>query len=137
MKKQKPKIHKNHIELFKIFPFETHIVVVCAGSHEEVLSLLNDKKNKEISDFIYSCVNEFTIEGTDIGAVVSHPTTEKPIIIYLKNRERDNDFFITLMHETHHVVYKLSKQFSFVDEPEFQAYMHGYLYNQFYKIYNK
>lgn len=135
MKKNK-KTKKKNKEFFgdyRIRPFHTDIIIACLNKGEDICKHLNRKKNKELSDWMKKFVDKIpTPEGS--GAMIFCPKTNKPLILFLKNRSRDWDFYGTLMHEINHIVYHLARNLKFEDEPEFQAYLTESLFTDFRRL---
>lgn len=133
--KNKPK------EIFKFISigmYDLGLIVACLDKPENIHKMLNMKANKEASDWLKDSVSDFQMPLLgDGGALIFNPETKKPLILYMKNKERTWEFWDTLIHETHHLVYVTSEFIGFKSEIEHQAYFMETVFRQIRRIINK
>lgn len=107
---------------FCIEPMGGNLIVACLSDGKDIHKELNKKRNKNISDWVREHVKEFPMPDGD-GAIVYSTETNRPIILFIKNKERNWSFYETLLHELHHLVFHCSMYYGFEKEAEFQAYL--------------
>lgn len=133
--KSKPK------EVFKfinIGMYDLGLIVACLDNSKDIHKRLNLKSNKEASDFLNRNIDEFpTPFENDGGCIIINPETNKPLILYMKNKERTWEFWDTLIHEVHHIVYKTAQYVGFEKEIEHQAYLMETVFRQIRRLLNK
>ena len=103
----------------------TSIIVVCCSGAKELQDMLQKSKlvskeaKKELIDIQADNVN---------GAVFYNIETNQPLLLYIKDRKKDWNFYEVLLHETNHVVYYFMKAIESTNEPEFRARLHEMLF---------
>lgn len=116
-----------------IEPLNAFLIVACLNDSKTIHKHLNKKKNKSTSDWLKEHLKDFPLP-TGSGGVVYNQETHRPVILFVQNKERYWQFWETLMHEVHHVVYYCSRYYGFVDEPEFQAYLVEFIFKYVRKL---
>ena len=133
--KKKPK------EVFKFISigmYNLGLIVTCLNDPKDIHKHLNKKKNKKASDWVYESISDFPVPfDTDDGCIISNPENKKPLILYMKNKERTWEFWDTLIHEVHHIVYRTAEYAGFEKEVEHQAYFMEDVFRQIRRILNK
>jgi Zn-dependent peptidase ImmA (M78 family) len=107
---------------YRIRPFHADLIIACLNDSKDLYKHLNKKKNKHLSDWLKKFIDKIP-NPNGVGGMIYDPETSKPLILFIQNKKRDWEFYGTLMHEINHVIYHLSRNLGFQDEPEFQAYL--------------
>jgi len=111
---------------YKIDIFNIEILFCCCDDFQDVKDYVKKTKmNKAWKDEV---INE---NGQFDGIVFSDDDTNRPYLIFVKQRKHDWYFYEVLLHETNHVVFYLAKQCGFTEEPEFQATLQEQLFREF------
>jgi len=114
------KKNKEVFELMFVEPFGTGLLLYSGAKFENIKNHLN--KNKKISKWVHAQIESFQTPDSK-GVVVRNVDTEKAIILFIKQTEKDWDFFETLVHEITHLVENYSRWAHFEEESEFKAYL--------------
>lgn len=124
---------KEFIGFYDIKILDISILLAVVDDHNSFLKLINNKKNKEYSDFISNNIGNFNI--SDGSGVVYRETNNKPLIVYIDSfYYKDNALEDILTHETNHLIERLSKYADFENESEFKAYLQTYIKKEFKNI---
>lgn len=124
---------KDFFGIITIQPIAHNLVVVCVKDYKDTVKHLSKKKNKAISDWI-KLHHKGDIKLPDGQGGLFYNKEDKPLILFIENKKRDWYFYGTLLHETNHLVYYLSKYCGFSDECEFNAYLHESVFQQIRKL---
>lgn len=103
--------------------FGNSLVVFCGKNPGDLYKHLNQKKNKEISDFIRKNTKDLKIDSDKQGAVYYNDSDLFAPLLVIKNRKRDWIFFEALIHEVTHYVDLNLERIGAVGEREFRAYL--------------
>ncbi len=126
----------NITKLYNIEPMDCTVLFSCTESVDDLIRTV--QKNKKMRQFLTEreAMKELLEMDEDCdGFVISHEKTEKPAIIFVRNRKRKGWYFYeVLLHETNHLVYFLSKYYGFDQETEYQATLHEGLFRNFRRL---
>lgn len=114
-------------------PFKQDINVVIGGGYKEYAAWMKKKGYEE--DELLESVFADKIESKSHGFTAFRPG--QPIILWLEDYKNDWFFTDTLLHELHHVVFKLSEHFGTETEMECQAHLFISLLQKIRKEVNK
>lgn len=126
---------KSFIGFYTIELLDISIVFAYVKSNKDFLELLNKKSNKDVSEFILKKLGkEFEICDNSSG-VIYDKNSSLPVMIYIDSTYKylDHD----LVHETNHLIRRLSEYYGFTGESEFTAYLQTFLFKEFKKIIKK
>lgn len=120
---------KKIIQPYKIDIFNMEILFCCCPNFQDVKDYVKKTKmDKAWKDEVLNKNGQFD------GIVFSDDDTNRPYLIYVKQRKKDWYLFEVLLHETNHLVYYLAKHAGFTGEPEFQALLHEQLFRDFRRL---
>lgn len=126
MKEKKPTIF---VQDFGVY--DQDMLVAVGATKDDVVKFC--KKTKAAEAFI-----KFVEDNSDIFATMERDKKKGGLfcgdfngakMMILREVEDTAEYWLSLVHETHHTVFYFSKEFSLENEPEAQAYLFGYLLN--------
>jgi hypothetical protein len=109
-------------------------ILVLAGVQDKktVFRFLKKKKvKKESSKWVLENFDEWNEEMKEKQkGLVCFNTEIKCLVLVLRKPDDSWDYWTSLLHEVHHLVYEISHQKYFVDEGENQAYLFEFLFTE-------
>ena len=122
--KKKPKFKILFFQDWGTFSNET---LVCVGaSKQEILTFM--KANAVKPELIKLFEHKREPKDTS-SAFVWTPDDSGCTLLWIRDWTGSPDDLDTLVHETNHLVYEISRDKGFKDEPEIQAYQQAYLFS--------
>jgi hypothetical protein len=111
-----PKNDMNRYFIYTIEPWKRPLLVVVGCSMDDIaaISSVFQKTEKVIEDV--------KADPPMHGDEAAHWQKDGETILWLESWENDDEHKATLLHETNHIIYYLSRYVGFQDEPEAQAY---------------
>lgn len=130
--KTKKKYKKPKIFTQGMGTYADQLLVICGASKKEVFSFL--KKGKASVKFSEWVLNDFShweesIKNRVKGLFCFNDEIQGAVL-FIGPVDDDWGYWQILMHEIHHVVFKISHQKAFVDEIEAQAYLFEFLFKE-------
>ena len=124
MKKKNPIIFIQPID-----PYKTDALIACDISQEEIVKWLKKQKvRKDFLDWVETDKNTFEVLEKNMAIFCWNEKIRGNMII-LKNYKDSWEFWETLMHEIHHLVFEMSKRKMMLEEMEAQAYLFEHLFH--------
>ena len=118
----------NKLEFITIPPMNHKLVICRADKPMELYKLI--KKNKKILTWLKKKkLGRFELDGGEDAITLNNEATGSPCLAAFFKKMPDID----VIHETNHLVFDLAKYYGFEDEPEFNAYLQTWLYNEIIK----
>lgn len=114
------------IELITIPPLNHHLLISKVKNAKEFCEVL--LRHKKEFNWLKRKLGKFELDG-DENAVVLSKNNIPRACIFFKTLNKEN-----VIHETNHIVFDLAKFYGFENEPEFNAYLQTWLYNEIIKI---
>jgi hypothetical protein len=104
--------------------FKTQTFVMIGYTKDELIKKI--KKYHDVGE-VLSEIEKIDFEHVS-GFVIE--TKSKKKLLFIRSYSNQWTDIDTLTHEIHHLVYFISEQFNFKDEPEAQAYLYEYLFHE-------
>jgi hypothetical protein len=124
MKKTKQPFSAIFFQQWETFTNET---LVCVGvSKEEILQFM---KRSKVKDDLIDLFNKVGPQPGVSGFVWTPKNTGCTLLWLDSFNGRERDMF-TLIHETNHLIYDISRDKGYVNEPELQAHQQEFLFKQ-------
>jgi hypothetical protein len=119
---KKPKFNTIFIQDWGTFSNET---LVCVNRDKaQILRYMRQTRIKPELIELFEAKSE-----TDAAAFVWTPSRTGCTLLWLREWVGDSEDLDTLVHETNHLVYDISRDKGFKDEAEIQAYQQAYLFS--------
>lgn len=117
------KIYSQEISLLK-----THLIVLCCKTSKEGDKAI--QSSKLISKQVKFLLRGFNVADDIQGQLYYDPSTNQPLLLFMRDKKRDWLFWEVLIHELNHTVYYFAKQACFENETEFQARLQETLFRE-------
>ena len=132
MKKKKEKMLKEYIDFIPIDIYRSGLFVVAGVTNKDKVKkwLKQNKAHPTTSEAILEEFDNITKSlQSNVSGLHMYVKETNHKIIFLKTPKNSWDYWETLMHELHHMVYYETKESSLEKETEAQAYLFEYLFH--------